>query len=151
MKTILSILFIGCLAQLCPAQTINTVQEIEVRITTGRRSGCFGSGMCTITKIDKNNREGQANAVLITQKDGRSLLRIYRNNLTQQQETKLMGVQITASNKTTLQFIMEEALPLTTDIKTRTASTINKQLAILPVGSYPTIITEKYIDITLVN
>ncbi len=151
MKTILTILFIGCLAQLCPAQTINNDQENEIRITTGRRTGCFGSGMCTITKIDENNRQGQANAILITKKDGSSLLRVYRDRISKRQETNLLGTTITAHNKNSLVFVMEEALPLSSEIKNMTSNLSSRQIQVLPVGNYETIITEKYINIILVN
>ena len=151
MKKILSILFIGCLAQLCPAQTLNSTQEYEIRITTGRRTGCFGSGMCTITKVDDIKHESQANAILITKKNGSAILRVYRERLTTQEESKLMGAAITNHNKSSIKFKMEEILPLIAEIKQITSSISSNQLSVLPVGSYATLITDKYIDITLVN
>ena len=118
-------------------------------LTVGRGTNCFGRGACSLTSIQ--NRDSNAiNASFIYTADGKTLLRVYRNKLSKDDEIKLLGAAITARNKNTLTFLMEEPLQLTKEITELTSRIKSKQLQELAVGTYTTTISDQFIDIEIV-
>ncbi|MEP0266823.1 hypothetical protein [Dokdonia sp.] len=145
MKTILITLFLVCNITIAFSQT--------TMITIGSRTGCTGRGICTITNTpDTDNKTVNTNnASFIHIKEGTTVLRIYRNKLTQDEQDRVLGTSITSKNKDSLQFIMEEALSLSEQVTAIISITRSKQITELEAKTYPTIITEDYIDITIIE
>jgi len=100
-----------------------------------------------LKNIKHTNR---ANVSFITTREGAIILRIHRDKLTKEEQDRILGVPIIPRSKNDLQFIMEKALPLPEDITALTSKTRSKQLTVLEAKSYPTIISDQYIDITIV-
>jgi len=147
MKPILTILFLVCIASSALSQ--------EYKATFGKYTGCLRTGgICTITNIPSaisKTSENRNNTSFIQTKEGATILRVYRNKLTQDEQDHILGTPITSKNKSSLQFIMEETLPLSKDIIAATSKIRSKQLTRLEAKTYPTVISDKYIDITIVR
>ncbi|MFT5892408.1 MAG: hypothetical protein ACI9Y7_002518 [Dokdonia sp.] len=145
MKPTLTTLFLVCISTIALSQ--------EYRIEIGSRTGCTGRGICTIeSPPDPMNKTtvNSANASIIQTKEGVTLLRIYREQLTQEEQDRVLGVPIMSKSKNVLEFTMEEALPLPEDIIAITAATRSRQISVLKAKTYPTVISDTYIDITIV-
>jgi hypothetical protein len=122
-------------------------QGQNVSLTIGRGTDCFGRGACSITKENSNNY----NATIIHKTNGKIILRIYRKKLGLEESHRVLGEPITGKNRTTLQFVMEEALLLTPDIKQLISQVPSEVPATLEARIYPTEITDEYIDVTINN
>jgi hypothetical protein len=122
-------------------------QGQNVSLTIGRGTDCFGRGACSITTENSNNY----NADVIRMANGKTILRIYRNKLSLEESHRVLGEPITEKNKTTLQFVMENAISLTHDVKQLISQAPSEQPAMLEARNYPTKITDEYIDITIIN
>ncbi len=146
MKPTLTTLFLVCLSSIAYSQ--------EHRLEIGTRTGCSGRGICSIIStpdpINKTTKNAN-NASIILTVDGSTVLRVYREKLTQEELDRILGTSILSKSKETSEFIMEEALPLPEEISALTATTRSKQIHILEAKTYPTVITEEYIDITIID
>lgn len=143
MKPIFTTLFLVCISTSALSQ--------EYRAQFGSFTNCARQGrhLCSIESVSQkdNNR---TNVSFITTKEGAIILRIHRDKLTKEEQDRILGMPITSRNKNDLQFILEEALPLPEDITALISKTRSKQLTVLEAKSYPTIISDQYIDITIV-
>ncbi len=119
----------------------------NVRITIGRGTNCFGRGACSISTESSKNY----NAAFIQTANGASILRIYRQKLSKEEDDRVLGEPITSSNLNELEFTMEESLFLSEHIKQLTSPIRSKQLDSLKAGAYATFVTPNYIDITILN
>ena len=119
----------------------------NVKLTIGRGTNCFGRGACSISTENSNNY----NANFVQNANGVTFLRIYRDKLTKNEEDRVLGVPINSVNQNLLNFIMDEPLILSENLKQLTSPIRSKQLDILKSGTYQTVITPSYIDIKLVN
>jgi hypothetical protein len=145
MKPTLTTLFLVCIS------TIALSQEYIIEI--GSRTGCTGRGICTIeSPPDPMNRTtgNSTNASIIQTKEGATLLRIYREQITKEEQERMLGISIISNNKDVLKFTMKEALPLPEDIIAITAAKRSRQISVLEAKAYPTVISDTYIDITIV-
>ena len=122
-------------------------QGQNVSLTIGRGTDCFGRGACSITTENSNNY----NATIVHKTNGKIILRIYRKKLRLEESHRILGEPITGKNRTTLQFVMEEALLLAPDIKQLISQVPSEQSVTLEARIYPTEITDEYIDITINN
>ena len=146
MKPIFTTLLLVCISTIALSQ--------EHKASFGKYTGCLRTGgICTIETPSASNGKtiNTNNISFITTKEGATVLRIYRDQLSQEELDQILGTPITSENKSSLQFIMEEALPLSEEIKVLTSNTKSKQLAVLEAKTYPTVITNNYIDITIVR
>jgi len=139
MKSLYIAILILCLPLLCNGQNIS--------LTIGRGTDCFGRGACSITTENSNNY----NASIIHKTNGNIILRIYRKKLRLEESHRVLGEPITGKNRTTLQFVMEDAIPLTHDVIQLIYLTSSEQTVTLEARVYPTKITDEYIDITIFN
>lgn len=145
MKSIFISLFLVCLSTSAFTQ--------EHKASFGKYTGCLrAGGICTIETppVSDNKTTNTNNMSFVTTKEGATIIRIYRDKLTLGEQDQILGIPITSKNKDSLQFTMEEALPLSDEIKAVTSNTKSKQISILEAKTYPTSITDKYIDITIV-
>ncbi|MFC4634783.1 hypothetical protein ACFO3O_12750 [Dokdonia ponticola] len=146
MKLILTTLFLVYLSTSALSQ--------EYRLEIGTRTGCSGRGICTITStpnpVDKTAKNTN-NASIILAANGSTVLRVYREKLTQEELDHILGGPIPSKGKEASEFIMEEALPLPEEIIAITATDKSKQLSVLEAKIYPTVITDEYIDITILD
>ncbi|GGG37018.1 hypothetical protein GCM10011344_42350 [Dokdonia pacifica] len=147
MKPIFTTLLLVCTSTIALSQ--------EHKATFGKYTGCLRTGgICTIESppvSDNKTTVVNNNISFITIKEGATILRVYRDQLSQEELDQILGTPITSENKSSLQFIMEEALPLPEDIIALTSKTKSKQLTALEAKTYPTVITDNYIDITIVR
>ncbi|WP_299767069.1 hypothetical protein [uncultured Dokdonia sp.] len=143
MKSILTTLFLVCISTSALSQ--------EYRAQFGSFTNCARQGrhLCSIENISQKD-VNRANASFITTEEGAIILRIHRDKLTKEEQDRILGAPITSRNKNDLQFTMEKALSLPEGITALTSKTRSKQLTILEAKSYPTIISDQYIDITIV-
>lgn len=116
-------------------------------ITIGRGTDCFGRGACSIT-IEHSN---EYNAAFIKNNDGTTTLRIYRQKLNKEDEDRIFGSPITEFNINSLNFRMEEEIPIHQVIEPLSSSANSKELDKLKIGVYATIITANYIDILILD
>ncbi|MEM7087099.1 MAG: hypothetical protein AAF489_13010 [Bacteroidota bacterium] len=116
-------------------------------ITIGRGTDCFGRGACSIT-IENSN---EFNATFFKNHNGTTILRIYRDKLSKENEDRIFGNPITEFNMNSLNFQMEEEIPIHNTIEPSTSSTWPKELNRLKTGIYPTVITMNYIDVQVLN
>jgi len=143
MKTIFITLFLVCISTIAFSQ--------EHKATFGKYTGCLrAGGICTIETPQISEAENTNNISFITTQEGATIIRIYRDKLTPDEQDQILGEPITLKNKSLLQFKMEEALPLPEQIKSLTSTTKSKQLTTLEAKTYPTVITDTYIDITII-
>lgn len=145
MKPILPTLFLVCISTIALSQ--------EYKASFGKYTGCLrAGGICTIETPPLSNNKAiyDNNLSFIRTEEGATILRVYRDKLTVEEHDRILGVPITSKNKNLLQFTMEEALPLPEEIKAVTSNKKSKQLAELEAKTYPTVITDNYIDITIV-
>jgi len=139
LKIIVFILFIGY-----------TLSAQNATITVGRGTNCFGRGLCSITNTSISNSSSQiSNASFIIIKDSITVLRIYRDKLSKDESDRILGEPITSKNIDSLEFIMEEVLSIPTRMQQYTAVDNVQKIRALEIKTYPTEITEKYIDITI--
>jgi hypothetical protein len=122
-------------------------QGQNVSLTVGRGTDCFGRGACSINTANSNDY----NARVIRMANGKTILRIYRNKLSLEESHRVLGEPITGKNRTTVRFVMEEALLLTPDIKQLISQVPSEEPATLEARIYPTEITDEYIDVTINN
>jgi len=125
--------------------TIGSAQNAT--ITIGRGTDCFGRGACSIT-IENSS---EYNATFLKNIDGTMTLRIYRLKLTKENEDRLFGVPITEFNIDSLNFRMEEEIPISSATELLPSSINAKELGKLKIGVYSTTITTSYIDIQILN
>lgn len=141
MKPTLTTIFLLCISTIALSQ--------EYRIEIGSRTGCTGRGICTITNApNPMNKTAQKtnNASIIQTKESTVILRVYRDLLTKEELDHILGMPITSKNKDSIQFTMEETLQLPEDIITG-----YKQISILEAKTYPTVISEEYVDIIIIS
>jgi len=125
----------------------------EYRLEIGSRTGCTGRGICTITSpTDPTNKTAEStnNASIIKAVNGSAILKVYREKLTKEESDRILGAPIISKSKETLEFTMEEALVLPEEISTQTAVTRSRQINVLEAKTYPTVITDAYINITII-
>ena len=141
MKTLLTTLVIVC--------TVTIAISQEYTATFGKNPTCNrAGGICTMKP--NNNASKSANNVSIVQtKDGATIIRVYRQRLTQDQENLIFGEPIRGDTRNNVQFVMHAAIDLPPEIVSATAVTKSKQVQQLEAKTYPTVITDKYIDITI--
>lgn len=146
MKPTLTALFLVCLSTIAYSQ--------EYRLEIGTRTGCSGRGICTITstpdQVDKTANNTN-NASIFLAVDGSTVLRVYREKLTQEELDHILRAPILSKSKEAPEFVMEESLQLPEEISVLTATTRSKQINVLEAKTYPTVITEEYIDITILD
>ena len=131
---------------------INTIAlSQEYNLDVGSRTGCTGRGICTISIPPDGEKSIEANTSLVQNKKGAIIIRIYRDKLSQDEHDRILGEPINSKNKEQLQFVMDEALPLPEEIIAITSVTKSKQLAVLEAKSYPTNVTDQYIESTIIN
>lgn len=101
--------------------------------TFGKYTGCLRTGgICTISSPPAEAKAyHNTNISFIIQKDGSTLLRIYRNKLSKEEEYIIFNKTITTQSKDTLQFTMLEAMPLSENLTAHTASQKSKQITVL--------------------
>lgn len=145
MKNLLTTLFLVCLHTIAVSQ--------EHTATFGKNPTCNRQGgICTMQSGGSSSKSASANNVSIIQTiDGATILRVYREQLTQDEEDRIFGVPIKSNTKGSLQFTMYEAIELPSEIIAETAVTKSRQAQQLEAKTYPTAITDKYIDITIVQ
>lgn len=145
MKIFLTTLLLVCLHTIAVSQ--------EHTATFGKNPTCNRQGgICTMQSGDSSSKSVNTNNVSIIQtKDGATVLRIHREQLTQDEEDRIFGVPIKSNTKGSLQFTMYEAIELPSEIIAETAVTKSRQAQQLEAKTYPTAITDKYIDITIVE
>lgn len=118
-------------------------------LTFGRHGAdCRGSGICSFN-VPSSKNQADANSIFIENEDGSITLRIFRDKLTTDDENKLMGTTITEANMRKLSFTMQAALPLPVEIQEILVATKLKNTQELEAKTYPTVIREDYIDITI--
>jgi len=139
MKLLYTTIFLLCLPLMSQAQ--NAI------ITIGRGTNCFGRGACSITTENTKSY----NASFIHNSDGTTVLRIYRDKLSKEDEDRVLGEPITYSNKSSLQFELVETIFFSQNIKECTSSIKLKQLDSLSAKIYATKITSQFIDITIID
>lgn len=143
MKRILTSLFLVCISTIAFSQTTT--------IIIGSRTGCTGRGICTITNTPNvdNKTININNASFIQIKENETILRVYISKLTQDEQDRILGIPITSKNKNSLQFVMEESILLSEEVRAITATTRSKQISVLEAKTYPTTITDEFIDIMI--
>lgn len=145
MKPILTTLLLVCI------QTIALSQEYQA--TFGKNPTCNRQGgICTMLPGSSSSKNANTNNVSVIQtKAGATIIRVYRERLTQEEEDRIFGVPLAAETKNSLQFVMHTAIELPPEIVRATAVTKSRQIQRLEAKTYPTVITDKYIDITIVG
>lgn len=145
MKFIITSLLLVCLHSIALSQ--------EHTATFGKNPTCNRQGgICTMQSGGSSSKNASAKNVSIIQtKDGATILRIHREHLTQDEEDHIFGVPIVADTKNSLQFTIHEAIALPSEIVTETAITKSRQVQQLEAKTYSTIISDLYIDITIVE
>ena len=144
MKTFFITLVLVCISTIALSQ--------EYRATFGKYPDCLRrGGICTITSTPSSSaiKSITGNISFITQKDGAIILRVYRDKLTKEEQDIILGVPITSRTNNSLQFTMETAIALPKDDSALSATKSTKELSTLEAKTYPTIISDKYIDITI--
>lgn len=143
MKQLFTTLLLVCLHTIAVSQ--------EHTATFGKNPTCNRQGgICTMQPGSSSSKSENVNNVsIILTKDGATILRIYRERLTQDEEDRIFGVPIVAETKNSLQFTMHEAIALPSEVVAETAVTKSRQLQQLEAKSYPTVVTDKYIDIII--
>ena len=145
MKIILTAIFVLC-------SVTNAISQ-DFTATFGKYTGCLRTGgICTISEPPEGDTSAvsNANTSFVTDDNGSTTLRIYRDKLTQEEQDQLLELSIVSTTKNKMQFVMEEALPLSENIKERTAVKKIRQLTVLEAKTYPVIVTDAFIDITIV-
>lgn len=145
MKPILTTLFLVCIHTIALSQ--------EYKATFGKKPTCNKhGGICSIQSSNNQNKTTNPNNVsFMYTKEGATILRIYREKLTKDEQDRILGTPILSKSKEASEFIMEEALPLPEEISRVTATDKSKQLTTLEAKTYPTVITEEYKDITIID
>ena len=145
MKIILTAIFVLC--------SVTNALSQEFTTTFAKYPDCKrGRGICDIRTPPEGEKStvSNANTSFVTDDNGSTILRIYRDKLTQEEQDQLLELSIVSTTKNKMQFVMEEALPLSENIKERTAVKKLRQLKVLEAKTYPVIVTDAFIDITIV-
>lgn len=123
----------------------------EYTATFGKNPTCHRQGgICTMQSGSGSSKGANSNNVSIIQtKDGATIIRVYRERLTQEEEDRIFGAPIVAETKNSLQFVMHEAIDLPPEIVSVTDMTKSRQIQTLEAKNYPVVISDKYIDITI--
>lgn len=144
MKTLFTTLVLVCISTIALSQ--------EFRATFGKYPDCIRrGGICTISNTSSTStiKSATGNISFITSKDGATVLRVHRDKLTKEEQDLILGAPITSNTKNSLQFTMEAAIALPTDNMVLSATKSTKQLTTLDAKTYPTTISDTYIDITI--
>lgn len=144
MKTLFTTLLLVCISTIVLSQ--------EYTASFGKYPDCIRrGGICTITSTPPSSaiKSTTANISFITAKDGATILRIYRDKLTKEEQDLVLGAPITSKTKNSLQFTMEAAIALPVDNNILKTTKSVKKPTTLAAKTYPTHISDSYIDITI--
>lgn len=145
MKTILTALFLVCITSIALSQ--------DHTLNLGNYPDCVrrGGNFCSMTTDRSEMGSSDNNISFVHLKEGSTLLRIYREKLTQIEHDLILGEPITSVNINTLTFRLDHSFTFPDSIVEMTSNSKSKQIQTLEAKTYPTKITEKYIDITIIQ
>ncbi len=119
----------------------------DLTITIGRGPDCLGRGACDIS-AEKNATK---NAEIITKNNGKIILRLFRKNLSRDEQNRILNQPITSVNQGSLKFQLENDLTISEKIKSLLPYSISNKLHSIKAKSYATEITPEFIDILIID
>lgn len=147
MKNIRYTVFL-CLHAIAFSQAQNQTENISIQgeVAFGKYTDCLRpGGICT---FGSSNNKAHANTQITYNMDNTITLIIDRNKMTKDDEYKMLGQHLEANSKVNeLTFARDEDLVLENDLKT--SLKIANHLTKIAKGSYPVLINEHTITITL--
>jgi len=132
--------------------SLNAFSQVETFITSiyatstfGSYSNCTRRGLCAVKASIDNSK---SNTQTIINEDNTLTLIFERDQLTKEEELKILGKEINLNTEfENFTFIMEETLE--PDEETRKALNFPQNLTTITTGTYPIIITEESFTVTL--
>jgi hypothetical protein len=145
MKNIITIVLL-CLATSAFSQEEISDHRIDANLSFGKYTDCFRpGGICT---FKTNESTEKSNTKVVFNKDQTLTIVIKRDQITLEDEIKIVGQEITKDTAIeALRFLMEEELEL--DKETRMVLKIPEEVTKIGIGAYLIRVTEKNFMITL--